>query len=195
MTSPASKIAKMKLTTLREMLYWSYANLAMAHAAVSDEASAYRRKHFMVRSRLYAGLTNGKMNVGSIADDERLKMVMPQACAYCGSHDNLSVDHVISRKRGGSDSGDNLIWSCRSCNSSKGARDLLEWMSQRDEFPPLLLLRRYLKLAISYSDEDGILDVAIDDGSLAGMPLPFALDLIPRKYPAPLQLKLWTVPL
>ena len=71
----------------------------------------------------------------------------------------------------------------------KGARDLLEWMSQRGEFPPLLLLRRYLKLAISHSEENGIMDLAMDDGSLAGMFLPFALDLIPPKYPAPAHLK------
>jgi len=32
-----------------------------------------------------------------------------------------TVDHVISRYRGGSDNLDNLVLSCRRCNSSKGA--------------------------------------------------------------------------
>ncbi|MCX6621012.1 MAG: HNH endonuclease [Acidobacteria bacterium] len=72
-------------------------------------------------------------------------MVLPQACCYCGSRECLSVDHLIPTKRGGANSGDNMVWACRSCNSSKCARDALEWLAERNEFPPVLLLRRYLQ--------------------------------------------------
>ncbi len=112
----------MEITTVGELLHWSYANLAMAHSAITAKAEKYGRTQFMVRARLYAGLNKRTMDIGPLADDERLKMVLPQACSYCGSREFLSVDHLIPTKRGGANSGDNFVWACRSCNSSKCAR-------------------------------------------------------------------------
>ena len=106
----------MEVTTVGELLHWSYANLAMAHSAVTASAEKYGRVHFMIRARLYAGLNNQTLNIGPLADDERLKMVLPQACCYCGGRDHLSADHLIPTRRGGANTGDNLVWACRSCN-------------------------------------------------------------------------------
>ena len=181
----------MPLTTVAESLYWSYANLAMAHAAVEKGASTYGPIHFMIRRRLYKGLLDGRMNIGVIADDERLKLILPQACCYCGGREHLCVDHLIARKRGGFDTGDNMVWSCRQCNSSKCANDMLVWLASRGEFPPLLLLRRYLKLAVKFCSEQHLLARAtteVDD-------LPFTISAIPHKFPAPCDLVLWRVPL
>ncbi|MSV32289.1 MAG: HNH endonuclease [Bryobacterales bacterium] len=181
----------MEITTVGELLHWSYANLAMAHAAITSKADKYGPRHYMVRSKLYKGLNNQTMNVGPLADDERLKMILPQACCYCGSGEHLSVDHLIPTKRGGANTGDNLVWACRTCNSSKCAHDALEWLAARNQFPPLLLLRRYLKLAIELSREREMLPA-----KLAGEPhVPFSLTAIPRHYPLPAQLKLWVTPL
>ena len=135
----------MEVTTVGELLHWRYANLAMAHAAVKAKAQKYGRVHFMIRGRLYSGLRKKTMQIGALADDERLKMVLPQACCYCGSREFLAADHLIPRKRGGANSGDNLVWACRACNSSKCASDALEWLAGRGQFPPILLLRRYLE--------------------------------------------------
>lgn len=49
------------------------------------------------------------------------------ACAYCGSDDNLVLDHFIPIKSGGSDVISNLIPSCWACNCSKQARDPKAW--------------------------------------------------------------------
>lgn len=43
-------------------------------------------------------------------------------CAYCGTTENLSVDHKRPISRGGSSEPENLQCLCRSCNSRKGAR-------------------------------------------------------------------------
>ena len=49
-------------------------------------------------------------------------------CHYCGDYvDDGHLDHVIPLSRGGDDSPDNLVWSCSSCNLSKGAKLLDEW--------------------------------------------------------------------
>jgi len=44
-------------------------------------------------------------------------------CVYCGSHHSpLTVDHIIPRSRGGSDSWENLACACVKCNNRKGSR-------------------------------------------------------------------------
>lgn len=177
----------MKPTTVGELLHWSYANLAMAHSALSANAESYGRTQFMIRARLYKGLNAGTISIGPLADDERLKMILPQACCYCASRDHLSVDHLIPIKKGGRNVGDNLVWACRSCNSSKCATDALEWLAQRNQFPPLLLLRRYLKLAIELCRERGLMEARLE----TTLDLPFSLTSVPLSYPKPNQLMLW----
>ena len=179
----------MKPATVGELLHWSYANLAMAHSAITANAEAYGRLQFMVRARLFKGLNAGTMNIGPIADDERLKMVLPQACCYCGCREHLSVDHLIPTKKGGRNVGDNLVWACRSCNSSKCASDALEWLALRGQFPPLLLLRRYLKLAIELCRERGLMNTPLHEAP----ELPFALSAVPVSFPLPMQLRLWVI--
>ncbi|MDH4064719.1 MAG: HNH endonuclease [Acidobacteriota bacterium] len=163
----------------------------MAHAAVSEGASAYEKRHYMIRAKLYAGLNRGTMTVGPLAEDERLKMILPQACCYCGTRQPLSADHLLPLKVGGPNVGDNLVWACRSCNSSKGARDVLDWLAAKQQFPPLLLLRRYLKLAIQISHERGIMKAPLS----TTVALPFTLRAIPITYPPPGTLRLWILDL
>jgi 5-methylcytosine-specific restriction endonuclease McrA len=46
-------------------------------------------------------------------------------CQYCARRPNardLNVDHVLPRSRGGNDSWENLVISCRACNLKKGRR-------------------------------------------------------------------------
>src|SRR5574337_241022 len=177
----------MEVTTVGEMLYWAYANLAMAHSAVTSKAEKYGRTHFIIRSRLYKELCNGSMNIGSFADEKRLKMILPRACCYCGSKEHLAIDHLIPRKKGGANSGDNLVWACSACNSSKCATDALALLASRQQFPPLLLFRRYLKLAIELGREKNVMDAPLNN---APNP-PFDLNAIPSSFPQPSALVLW----
>ena len=41
-------------------------------------------------------------------------------CQYCGSKNNLTIDHVIPRSKGGKSTWTNLVTACQSCNSKKG---------------------------------------------------------------------------
>lgn len=41
-------------------------------------------------------------------------------CLYCGIDDNLTLDHVLPRSRGGKTSWTNLVTACKRCNSKKG---------------------------------------------------------------------------
>lgn len=46
-------------------------------------------------------------------------------CVTCGSHIDLTCDHVIPESKGGPTTLDNLQAMCRSCNCRKGARHAL----------------------------------------------------------------------
>lgn len=41
-------------------------------------------------------------------------------CQYCGTTDDLTLDHVMPKSRGGRTSWDNLVTACKRCNSRKG---------------------------------------------------------------------------
>lgn len=139
--------------TLHEHLSWAYANLARAHAAVGHGATRYATLHHVIRARLYKGLTSGAMSLGSIFDDEKLKIEQGARCSYCEATHPLALDHLMPRARGVNDRPDNLVAACRPCNSSKRDRDCVTWLLSRGEFPRLMLLRRYLKVAFAISAE------------------------------------------
>lgn len=48
-------------------------------------------------------------------------------CRSCSSHELLAVDHIVAVINGGSDDFENLQALCRSCNSSKGRKELSAW--------------------------------------------------------------------
>ncbi|QMT41792.1 HNH endonuclease [Kingella oralis] len=48
-------------------------------------------------------------------------------CAYCGCEldlETMCIDHFLPKAKGGSNHLENLMPSCRSCNSTKGTSDL-----------------------------------------------------------------------
>jgi len=179
-------MAQQKIETVREQIYWSYANLAMAHTAVEKKQEKYGRFNYMIRAKLFKGLKEGTMNMRTIFDDEKIKLQTGQICNYCGSTEKLALDHIFPQRFGGKDDAENLIFACRSCNSSKGKKDLMEWMNFRGKFLPLMIIRRYLKLTFNFCLENDLIDKKIEE--LNGMELPFKIDLLPTSYPSPKEL-------
>lgn len=167
--------------TVAELIYWSYANLAMAHDSIIRGLPTYDKTSYTIRMRLYKGLLSGKMQISSLFKDERWKMENGARCVYCGSIENLSVDHLFPRIKGGADNVENLVCSCKSCNSSKGKKDLMAWYNERGQFPSIMVLRRYLKLVHQQCQELELLEKSIVD--VDDTTLPFCLSEIPVKFP------------
>lgn len=81
-------------------------------------------------------------------------------CQYCGKHTrDLTLDHIIPRSRGGQNTWENLVASCRPCNGKKGNRFLkdvnMHLMRQprplTQEYAGVFLLR-YPKLREAYEE-------------------------------------------
>jgi hypothetical protein len=175
--------ANMETKTVKELIFLSYANLAMAHSAVDRKQIKYGVVNYSIRAKLFKGLKDGTMNMRSLFDDEKIKLSQGLNCNYCGSTQKLSLDHVFPQKYGGTDTGDNLIYACKICNSSKGKKDLMQWYIDKDEFPPLMIIRRYLKLIYKYCLDNDLLNEEIE--KLMNKDLPFNISLVPTKFPKP----------
>jgi len=66
---------------------------------------------------------NGKLNV---THDDYLRLYK-QPCVFCGSDDNIEIDHVIPLVKGGKHSIGNLQALCRKCNRSKSDKYMIEF--------------------------------------------------------------------
>lgn len=53
-------------------------------------------------------------------------------CVYCGKYTRIfTIDHVHPIHLGGAHEVSNLIPCCKSCNSSKGTKDVADWLHQK----------------------------------------------------------------
>lgn len=52
--------------TVAELIYWSYANLAMAHDGITRGLLTYDKTSFIIRMRMYKGLLSGKMPIQNV---------------------------------------------------------------------------------------------------------------------------------
>jgi 5-methylcytosine-specific restriction endonuclease McrA len=53
-------------------------------------------------------------------------------CVYCNSKDNLTLDHVVPKSKGGANSWTNLVTCCSDCNIRKGDKDLDDFLLEND---------------------------------------------------------------
>ena len=48
-------------------------------------------------------------------------------CRYCGTLDNLTIDHIIPLTKGGNNNANNLQTLCQNCDSKKGIQKTVDW--------------------------------------------------------------------
>ena len=174
-----------RLRTISDQIWWTYACLCGAHAALTNNFQKYSEV-YETRMRQW------KRKDMRDFEDEAAEKIKRNTCCYCGKEE-ATRDHLIPRNKVGRELGsDNLIQACKSCNSSKGDRDLLEWMEKCGDFPSILVLRQYLKLIRHYCESHGLMEMPLE-----GIPvdLPFNLSKLPTSYtnhwPVMSDLKLW----
>jgi hypothetical protein len=139
--------------TVRELIYWEYAKV-IAHGA------GFEGNYGFIMSR-FQKLKKGEMKWSDIMRDDRKTIELGKSCCiYCNCKKNLSWDHLIPLHKGGPNIISNQIVACRSCNSSKGDKDIFEWYAGRQEEIPALVKSKYLKLVYDFHEAMGTLDLA-----------------------------------
>ena len=63
---------------------------------------------------------------------KRVVLYFNNRCAYCGREELLTHDHFFPLSGGGEYTKENIIPSCRSCNSSKGKKLFFNWYPKQD---------------------------------------------------------------
>ena len=63
---------------------------------------------------------------------QKIKEEWGHQCAYCGSNENLTIDHIVPQAKGGLDITKNVVCCCHSCNQSKGHDHWKLWYVQQD---------------------------------------------------------------
>lgn len=87
--------------------------------------SAYREKVLSINHAKRASISESD-NVTAEEWLMRLEQ-FDGTCAYCGSTVDIERDHVIPLSKGGRNIIGNILPACKSCNRSKGAKDMVSW--------------------------------------------------------------------
>jgi len=139
--------------TIKDAIFWQYAKLISKSAGFGLNARAFQMKKFKQ-------LQNGDIKWSTAIREWLKEKEKPNECIYCGSKNNLSVEHILPKCRNGPDCADNAILACRGCNSSKGEKRLFEWFGlERKDSIPRIAEGKYLKLLYKLHEEAGTLNI------------------------------------
>lgn len=140
--------------TVRDLIYWQYAKIIAGSAGIG-KTDGYVMKKFK------------QLRQGSIAWNEIREYVKEKEtgneCVFCGATTDLTLEHLLPRKFNGPDTEKNLVWICKGCNSSKGAKRLYEYfalsagMEAAKYEVPSLAEDKYLKFAYETLKEKSLL--------------------------------------
>ncbi len=79
---------------------------------------------------------------------------------HFGNKEDLTIEHILPKNRGGPDISDNAIMVCKSCNSSKRDKRLYELKGlENKDTHHRIAEGKYLKLLYKLHEERGTLDV------------------------------------
>jgi hypothetical protein len=124
--------------TIEEEIFYEYAKLI--------SRSAFGKVNYQFVSNRFKALCSGEIEMSGTIREWEKESELAKACVFCGSTQNLHRDHLIPRSRGGSDSADNMVWSCSVCNQARGNKGIFEWLGLKGkEAIPRIVAGKYLK--------------------------------------------------
>lgn len=132
--------------TISDVIYYYYAWLVIARAAGKMDQWGFIIQRYNL-------LKAGKIHMADRDGEIRVQMRTTPECVYCGGQAD-SNDHVIPRNYDGPDRMQNVVRSCKHCNSSKKDNDLVDWWINilgRDESSlPRIPIGIYLKYSYDW---------------------------------------------
>ncbi|MFQ6128731.1 MAG: HNH endonuclease [Thermoplasmata archaeon] len=149
------------IKTVCDLIYWQYAKI------ISDSAGMGKKNWRFVMNR-FKKLQQGEIFWNDIREYVK-EHESRDECIFCGSKGSLTLEHLFPRSLGGLQDEKNVVWVCKSCNSSKGARRPYEWYTLMHGLRgakynvPRIAEGKYLKLVYEILRAKGLLDYSIDD--------------------------------
>ncbi len=135
--SPRKPAAPIEVRKARKSAYERqryYADLESTRAGRRESGRRWRAAHpetvraatHRRRARMRDGVSPG------VTVDEWSEIVaaFDGKCAYCRRARKLTRDHVVPISKGGRDEPSNVVPACFSCNASKGAKPLAEFLQR-----------------------------------------------------------------
>lgn len=112
------------------------------HREAENARVSLHRRVFPISSRIAARKSTHKRRLAKFHSSspatltrrewEEIVSLYGSLCAYCEKLiPNPTQDHLIPLSKGGSHTADNIVPACLSCNSSKGNKDLDEFLRRR----------------------------------------------------------------
>lgn len=145
--------------TLKDLIFYQYAKLIARSAGM--------KKQYGFITSTWKKLKNNEIKISGTRREWQHELEGGKKCIYCGSVKDLSTDHLIPRARNYStDSADNVVISCKSCNSSKGDKGVYAWYISKGadaDSIPRIVEGKYLKILYDIYDKNQMLDHGIDN--------------------------------
>jgi hypothetical protein len=140
--------------TIRDLIFWQYAKII-------SESAGYGKKQFGFVMERFKKLSSDEIVWSSSIREYVKEREKKDVCIYCGKKDDLTLEHILPRSRGGPDNPDNAVFVCKGCNSSKGGKRLYEWIGLENRYKvPRIAEGKYLKLLYSLHEKNGTLNVS-----------------------------------
>jgi hypothetical protein len=143
--------------TIEEEILYEYAKL------ISRSAFNGAIKYGFVTDR-YTALKSGAITMSDSIREWQKEQELPRRCVFCGSEENLTTDHLIPRHRGGSGDADNLVLSCRTCNTARGEKGVFQWLGlEKKDCLHRLVAGKYLKELYALHESKGTLTTSLSE--------------------------------
>ncbi|GBD88119.1 hypothetical protein BMS3Abin03_02053 [bacterium BMS3Abin03] len=125
-----------EVQTVKDLIYYQYSKLICRSAFKIPDGVQAKGKHYGFIKNTFRDLKSGYKNWSDIIREDLQFVEVEKKCIYCGSEETVTREHIVPKSLfiknecttcDRIQSIHNLIWACRSCNSSKGTIGLYEF--------------------------------------------------------------------
>ncbi|SIR88139.1 HNH endonuclease [Haladaptatus litoreus] len=135
------------IQTYHQLICYQHARLIQLATGIDDNSFLWSK---------YEELRDGEIRMSSITKEDKYQLQEDYGtCIYCGEEGKTTFDHVIPLSNGGADTISNQVPACKSCNSSKGSKDVIEWHQELDEPVSRVVWGKYIKQYKSILADEG----------------------------------------
>lgn len=139
------------IETYREL--FCYQNARMSHLSVTMKPDHPFAENLMWDN--YEKRVAGEITASSILKENKYQMKENiGVCLYCGDESDVTFDHVVPMDKDGKHDMENMVPVCKSCNSSKSNKNVIDWHTEHNLPVDRVVLGKYIKLRWEQLESD-----------------------------------------